>query len=289
MNRLAVIFVDGTSFFIGLALVLAGSCLFLRIRGRIVQRVSTLSLIIGIVFVVASATPLPLWAYAIWLVACLGFLVVGRSRSAWRGAARARVAAIVVLAAASLALCAAEVPYHLSPRISVAPGQTVYVVGDSLSAGLGGEQPCWPSLLAERCRLPVVNLARPGATCRTAIGQVEGVKEPGSVVLLEIGGNDLLNGTDAAAFRTGIESLLSSLNHGQHRIVMFELPLLPFQNSFGTAQRELAAKHGAALIPKRCLSRVLGMEGGTIDGLHLSQHGHDALAESVAEMIGNRR
>lgn len=66
---------------------------------------------------------------------------------------------------------------------------------------------------------------------------------------------------------------------------MFELPLIPFHNSFGTAQRSLAKKYRVALLPKRFLTKVFGIAGGTLDGLHLSQAGHDALAGEIQGVI----
>lgn len=66
---------------------------------------------------------------------------------------------------------------------------------------------------------------------------------------------------------------------------MFELPLCPFQNAYGEAQRSIAAKHHALLLPKRCFAAILGMKDGTIDGLHLSQQGHDAMARMIAGVV----
>ena len=66
---------------------------------------------------------------------------------------------------------------------------------------------------------------------------------------------------------------------------MLELPLFPLQNAFGEAQRQVAAKYGVALLPKRCFAAVLGTEGATHDGLHLSQVGHDAMAKVIASVI----
>ena len=62
---------------------------------------------------------------------------------------------------------------------------------------------------------------------------------------------------------------------------MFELPLLPFWNNFGRDQRELAKKYGVTLIPKKYLVSVFAGNGNTVDGLHLSQKGHDDLAAKV--------
>jgi acyl-CoA thioesterase-1 len=64
-------------------------------------------------------------------------------------------------------------------------------------------------------------------------------------------------------------------------VVMFELPLPPFANEYGRAQRRLAAKHRVKLIPPRMLVDVLTAEGATIDSLHLSPTGHALMAGMV--------
>jgi len=42
------------------------------------------------------------------------------------------------------------------------------------------------------------------------------------------------------------------------------------------------------MLPKRDFARVLGTANGTLDGLHLSQAGHDAMARIMAETIQER-
>jgi lysophospholipase L1-like esterase len=46
-----------------------------------------------------------------------------------------------------------------------------------------------------------------------------------------------------------------------------------------------ADKYGVALLPKRCFAGVLGRKDATLDGLHLSQTGHDAMAKVMAGVI----
>ncbi len=73
------------------------------------------------------------------------------------------------------------------------------------------------------------------------------------------------------------------MNH--HEVLLFELPLFPFRNAYGRAQRAVVRKHGIAMLPKRFFADVLGTRDGTLDGLHLSQAGHDAMAEIIAEVL----
>ena len=71
----------------------------------------------------------------------------------------------------------------------------------------------------------------------------------------------------------------------KHQVLMMELPLFPFRGAFGSAQRSIAAKYDVAMLPKRCFTKVLGTKDGTLDGLHLSQKGQDAMAEIVAGVL----
>ena len=65
---------------------------------------------------------------------------------------------------------------------------------------------------------------------------------------------------------------------------MLELPLLPGCYGYGYAQRNLAREFKVLLISKRELSRVLAADDSA-DGLHLSQAGHEHLAERLAPYL----
>jgi acyl-CoA thioesterase-1 len=62
---------------------------------------------------------------------------------------------------------------------------------------------------------------------------------------------------------------------------MLELPLPPFYNAYGRAQRELAARHRVALISKREFAAVVFSAGATLDRVHLSEAGHGLFADMV--------
>jgi len=282
MNPIALSFADGATFFVGLALVLAAEAIFLRFRRRVLRPALTVLVIVGIILVVASATPLPVWAYVGWAIpAVAGLVLLSREASSQS----ARLVACGVLLVATLGLCIAEIPHRRLPQITIPAGTTVYVLGDSISAGVGTEDRCWPTVLAEMTNLRVVNLAEPGATVEDAIVQAKGIVEPRSLVIVEIGGNDLLGGTDAAVFHSKLDALVTGLRADEHQILIVELPLFPFKNAFGRAQRRVVARHGAAMLPKRCFTKVFATDSGTLDGLHLSQTGHDAMAKIMAGVI----
>ena len=72
----------------------------------------------------------------------------------------------------------------------------------------------------------------------------------------------------------------------QRTVAMFELPLPPFNNRYGDAQRRIAKRHGVLLVPKRVLIGILTSEGATVDSIHLSRRGHELMAETVWGIIG---
>ncbi len=145
---------------------------------------------------ILSAAPLSLWVYSLWLALCVSALILS-SRSTVdpsnRSVAKTHRTLLVLLAGLSVLLCVWEWPYRREPEIVVGPDTTIYVVGDSISAGMGGKERNWPDVLADSTGLEIVNLARPGATVESAFAQVESIPDRRAIVIVEIGGNDLLS------------------------------------------------------------------------------------------------
>jgi acyl-CoA thioesterase-1 len=107
----------------------------------------------------------------------------------------------------------------------------------------------------------------------------------GDLVLIELGGNDLLGSTSLEEFHRDLNALLKGLSAANCSIVMFELPLPPFNYQFGYSQRELAARYDVTLIPKRYLLNILVGQQATLDSIHLTETGHRQMAELVEELL----
>jgi lysophospholipase L1-like esterase len=105
-------------------------------------------------------------------------------------------------------------------------------------------------------------------------------------VLIELGGNDLLNRASATEFGNDLGKLLMALERPGRALVMFELPLLPGQFLMGRSQRSAARAHACYLIPKRFFASVFAGPEATIDGLHLSENGSRAMAQLVQDKVG---
>jgi acyl-CoA thioesterase-1 len=281
MNPVVVQIANGNAFFIGIGMTVLAFALRLWLSGRFEVILLTALWLIGISLVILSATPLPLGYYFCWF----GLCIWARLAFSKQSSPKSKVLVVVSFAIVSLAVCLVELPFHLAKQIPVSKGQTIYVIGDSISAGIELKEKTWPSALSDLSHLKVVNLARPGATLETAVNQIPGVASTNSLVILEMGGNDLLGSTDSHTFYLQLDTLLRKLKSKDSQIVMFELPLLPFWNAYGRDQRILANEYHVILIPKKILVQVFGTKGDTLDGLHLSQKGHDELAKSVSALL----
>ena len=253
----------------------------LWLNTRIGVTLLTVAWLVGISLVVLSATPMSLWLYVVWFGLCIAVRMAFISRTSFR----LKVATIIAFAFLSLSLCLTELLYHWVQPVTVFTNQPVFVLGDSISAGIGSKERVWPVVLGDLSKLQVINLARPGATIETALDEAGNITATNALVIVEIGGNDLLGHTDHRTFHEQLDKLLGKLKAGNHHIVMFELPLLPFWNAYGADQRMLAKKYGVTLIPKRYLAGLFGQKGATLDGLHLFQQGHDKLARIVFGLL----
>jgi len=269
---------SGDVFFLGLGLVAAGV-----VAGRRSVRVGSSFAWSGVALAVASAMPIHPAAYGL----LIGVVLVWRlTRLKLRRLARP---ADAVALACVVGLAASALWEQRAPVVHVATENPVVVIGDSLSADLGSPaEVTWPRLVAASVGVAMSNRARAGATLADGLRQARDIPQAPTAVLVELGGNDLLDGTTQASFEGRLRALLGTLTGQGHRVFMFELPLLPLQNGYGRIQRQVGREYGVVLIPRRVLAGAICLPGHATDGLHLSARGHAWLARRVAKLLWGR-
>lgn len=280
MHPVVLLLANAGTFFTGLAL-LAAATLLRRVGSPRADRGAPWLAILAALAMVASAAPLPPWAYGL-LALPLALLPVATPTP------RGRAAVAAASAAAILAVGASEALQARLPVLRPAPERQIAIIGDSLTAGHGDDDraTAWPALLAGRHGVAVENRARAGATAASAARDVQERPPEAPLVLVEIGGNDLLGGTAPEDFEHALDALLEALGRPGRQVAMFELPLPPFHERYGRIQRRVASRRGVALIPERVLLDVLGGADATVDSIHLSQAGHERMAELVWRFVG---
>lgn len=279
MNPIVFHFASGHAFFTGTALLLlsAGLSCF---GSDVVKRITVGAFIFGVAIVVISAAPIPYWCYGL---TGLGAIAWGISYFY----EAARIWCRIGFALSCVIPIGFEIPYHVYWGVDESTDRRVAIVGDSITAGMGGSDRSrrWPDILSEDHRVEVIDLSNPGETVSSAHKQLHDRQINASLVIVEIGGNDLLGSTSSSDFRADLDELLGHLAKRDRQIIMFELPLPPLRNEYGRMQRQLASRHNVVLIPKRILMGILAPRENTVDTVHLTQEGHDAMARIVWGLI----
>jgi len=183
------------------------------------------------------------------------------------------------------------------PAAGAAPTQ-ILVFGDSLSAGFGiGASEAFPAQLEKRLRadgfdVRAINAGVSGDTTANGLARLDYTLDSGKfdVVIIELGANDMLRGIDPRIARDNLEKMMTTF---QSKGVAVMLATMASSDNWGQAYKkafdsiypELAAKHGAALIPFM-MAPVWGDPKLLIgDGLHPNPAGVTKMVEIAAPSI----
>jgi acyl-CoA thioesterase-1 len=277
---------SGYSFFIGILLFILAILFSVFYKKSWSEVIVYVFIVIGIFLIFFSATPFALWFYTIWVITLLLWLLVMNLKLSTKRFKWQKTASVLFLLMCITAILI-ELPYHLKPSIPKRNFDKLYIIGDSVSAGIGGKnEQTWPKILHEKYKVNVINLSESGATVGSALRQADKIESQGAIVLLEIGGNDLFAPTPISAFEKDMRQLLKTVGINNRTVVILELPLQPWHISYGRIQRRLAKEFDAILIPKRFFVSVLSKKGASTDLAHLSQSGHEFMAETIWYLLG---
>jgi acyl-CoA thioesterase-1 len=284
MNPVVLYFVSGESLYAGAGLILLAIALSQYIAQGWLLHLRNLAAWLGLALMVMACPPFSWTIDAISLAAFVLWLVVSNHWFEWRATSWRSVSTAFLLIAL-VTLTAVEFSHRRMPSIVGAPADHLVVIGDSISSGIDPRVPAWPIVMQQLTGIPVKNLSRPGAQTIEGPDMAERVMQDDRVVLIELGGNDLLGEVPSVTFNKNLNATLSKLVMPGRTIVMFELPLLPHKIKYGEIQRRLASKYGVWLIPKRYFVEVIGGSDATSDGLHLSAVGTRRMATLVQKVL----
>lgn len=168
---------SGKAFFVGLILMAAGllPAIYFQKKAGVTSFVMLFG--IGLLLLWLSSTPIHILWWFLWLVGLICFVLV-EFLAADKLAVRRNVVCSFILLTC-LIPAALEYRYRQLPVISPDSVAKIYVIGDSVSSGLGGPaEQTWAGILSQKIHRPVVNLAVAGATAESALKkQVPAVNE----------------------------------------------------------------------------------------------------------------
>lgn len=290
MRHVIFFFGSGLAWYVGVCLLLLAAMIPPGRRSWLTGRALTVGAVVGGVLLILSGTPQPWWMIGGVL---FGLLIIS-SVTRWKPQAKTVPWLRRLAISLCLLLLAVELPWTWSAGRLPTPADPlheIHVLGDSVSAGMGErEAVVWPVQLAELLKqegrsIPIISHAQMGATVQSARKQALGLPETPCLVLVAIGGNDLLGPTTDAKFAEQLNALLSEICRPDRVVLMLELPLPPLRNAYGAIQRRLSQKYGVPLIPKRVMAGVLTGPDSTLDSIHLTTAGHARMAAAMKSYV----
>ena len=281
MNPLLMHFVSGDSFFSGSFMLLIGIGLsFFKSKSFLFRIGINLSLIMGLIFIIMSASYVVTGFSWILTSLILFFVSLFHFRQKISKNFLHIVRGIIILVVFSG--CCIRFSDSFMPELSNRKFNKIYLLGDSISGGVGfrGER-TWSEVFKDKYGVEVNSQSVGGGEIPAATYMAANIKDKRAFILLEIGGNDILRSKSSEQFEKDLNELFKKVSGKERVIAMFELPLPPLKTDYNKIQKQLAAKYGVILIPKRYFAKILTGDKYTVDGLHLSNAGHERMADII--------
>ena len=180
------------------------------------------------------------------------------------------------------------------------PERHIFAFGDSLFAGYGiGLENSYPSDLERALRqrginARMVNAAVSGETSAAGADRLAFALDNQTVkpdlVLLELGGNDMLRGLSPAETRANFERMLKELQSRDIPVVLMGMRAPPnygpeYQRDFDALYPDLAKAYGATLVPFWLESIYQDPSLFQDDRIHPTNEGIDRLVAATVEQV----
>ncbi|MGD9617564.1 MAG: arylesterase [Alphaproteobacteria bacterium] len=194
----------------------------------------------------------------------------------------------------------------ISPGSRPAAARTVQILafGDSLTAGFGlPSDESFPAQLERRLRAEgiearIVNAGVSGDTTAGGLARLDwSLADKPDLVILALGANDMLRGTDPAVVRANLDAMIEKITASGARLLLLGMRASPnwgekYQKEFDRIYPELARTHRVALYPFFLEGVAMNPELNQPDGIHPNRRGVAAMVERiaprVAELLGDR-
>jgi acyl-CoA thioesterase-1 len=178
-------------------------------------------------------------------------------------------------------------------------GQTIVVVGDSLSSGYGiAAEQSWVAMLEDRLQAEgygyqVVNASIAGDTSAGGLARLPrllALHEP-SLVVIELGGNDGLRGQPVATLRDNLTKMIELSNASGADVVLAGIQIPPnyghsYTQALAAVYPELAQRFDAALVAFLLEDVALNGELMQPDGIHPNAAGQEIVFANVWRVLG---
>jgi acyl-CoA thioesterase-1 len=194
---------------------------------------------------------------------------------------------------AAFAVALAALPAHAL----AARGKVVTILGDSITAGLGlpGRDALPNQLHLALEKLGVPNMVRgagaSGETTADGVGRMDfSIRPDTAVVVVALGGNDLLQGFDPKVTRANLDRILARLKARHMGVVLTGMKAPPelgrgYARDFNAVFADLARAHNVAFYPDLLAGVGRNRALNQPDGIHPNAQGVAIIARGLAPVV----
>lgn len=196
---------------------------------------------------------------------------------------------LVLMMVFVLLACAEKHP----PQPAIVQGATVLILGDSLSYGTGAKpEEAYPVLLEKATGWHIVNAGVPGDTTSGGLQRLPDLLEAHQpkLLLLELGGNDLLRQVPAKQVEENLKSIITQAKAQGVHIALVAIPeISPFMAAVGNlSDHPLYARVAEEMkvpLVTDVFSDVLSKRDLKADQIHPNAQGYAVVAGAMQETL----
>ena len=224
-------------------------------------------------------------------------LSMARSYGTSDGAVEGRLRIFVHILVLIMGLMTAEAVLAQGTAVAMAKPVKMVVLGDSLSAGYGLPAPAaFPvrlqkALEAKGIAVDMINAGVSGDTTSGGRERLDwSVPEGTEAVIIELGANDALRGTDPAVTRAALSDIVTKLKARKIAVLLCGMVAPPNYGSdyaarFNAIYPDLAKSFGVALYPFFLDGVAADTRLNQADGMHPTAEGVDIIVKNILPTV----
>ena len=158
--------------------------------------------------------------------------------------------------------------------------------GDSLTSGyaLKNKEDSFPNKVAKKLNTPFKIFGYPGNTTTDGLKKIDILKnEPPSLVILTLGGNDIIRRVKQSETKSNLQQLFSKLQSWGHTVVYTEV-LSVFDGKRHLMHIELCKESKICLVPD-ILSGILSDHKKMSDNVHPNEIGCEEISQKILNTL----
>jgi acyl-CoA thioesterase-1 len=190
---------------------------------------------------------------------------------------------LLVLWAALLAGCGPSVP----KLGKLAPADVIVAFGDSLTFGTGAaEHESYPVVLGQLLSRTVVRAGVPGEVTEGGLARLQAVidEHRPKLMIVCLGGNDMLRKVDEAQTKTNLRTIIKTLQSQGIAVMLVGVPRPALLTSAAPFYAEMAQEFGIPYEGK-IVTDVLYQRDQKSDAIHPNAKGYQRMAEAIAALL----